>query len=237
MAQASAAIKSARVYLNDINGISWTESILMPLLQEAFGELVLELERHSIPIIKVQTGLLSLPAYTGGALTNGGVWIRSNNFTINGGQDIVEPISMMEGDTGASLEDFIDVQRVTFLPVEDYDEFINYWMWLQEKLIVFPYLTDRQIIVRYKGALTAPQLQTDELGFIFAERYLGPRMASLAMDSVGRDGAKLAVLAERNLYQILQANVTNDQIPTRHRAYRSPNKGFSNGPAGTLGSV
>lgn len=220
MSLAIAALKSARVYLNDINAITWSDSILMPILQEAHGELVQELERFSLPVIFNQSAVIFVPAF-------------AINLGANQPLLLVEPLSVMERVPGSDMDSFIDMTQVTFIPLEDQTQELRWWAWLGQVITFLGATDDREIMLRFKGSLATPQVLTDPLGFIFAERYMGPRIASIAMDAIGRDGSKFQTLAEAQLYKVVQSNVTSDQRPTRRRAYRSP-KGFY-GPEG--GSV
>ena len=208
MAQALVALKSARVYLGDINGISWPDSILMPMLQEAHGELVQECERFSLSVILNQSAILLVNA---GDLTLGA----------NQPATLVEPISIMERIPGSDMESFEPMLRLTFIPLQDQSEELQYWAWLGQVITFLGATQDREILLRYKGSISTPNLLTDPLGFIFAERYIGPRVASIAWDSIGKDGSKFQKLAENQLYKIIQSNVTNDQRPVRRKGYRS----------------
>src|SRR5215831_17068819 len=105
MANASAALKSARAYLRDINAVTWTDAILFPFLQEAHGELIQELELNDIgdihrtsAIILVPAGNLSLPMQP---------------------VEMIDPISLMERRPHGNLDDFIDMHRVTWTPQDD----------------------------------------------------------------------------------------------------------------------
>ena len=217
MAQASVALKSAKVYLGDINGITWSDSILMPILQEAHGELVQELERYSLSVILNQTTILYVTA-------------GSTSLGNNQPPTLVEPVSIYERTPGTDMENFEPMIRLTFIPLEDQTEELTYWAWLGQVITFLGATQDREILLRYKGSITTPVLVTDSLGFIFAERFIGPRIASIAYDSIGKDGSKFQQLAENNLYKIVQSNVTNDQRPVRRKAYRSPKNLY--GPEG-----
>ena len=76
---------------------------------------------------------------------------------------------------------------------------------------------DNWVQLRYKAKLQTPNTLNDSLGVIFAELYLGPRIASLA--SPGRLDFKST--ADTNLWTVLQYNVTGDQgVPKRRQGYR-----------------
>lgn len=221
--QANVAIKSARIYLNDINGTQWSDAVLMPILQEAFGELIQDLDLNSVGVLKFQTPVITVPL---GAL----------NLSTNQPTNILEPISMQERNPGEDTDFFQDMIKVNFLPEEDQDQNLTFWSWTGEIISFIGATQIKEVILRYKGSLVVPQLLTDSIGVIYGERFLGPRIAALAFDSIGRDSKKFTEIAERNKYKILQRAVLGDQTPVRRKGYRSPKVGNNWGPPGTFGS-
>lgn len=216
MSTAQAAIKSARIYLNDINGLTWSESILMPLLQEAFGEMMQELDVNQLGVLKYQTPVITVIA---GQL----------NLGTNQPTNILEPISMQERTPGDTADSFVDMYKVNFLPEETVSQYLTWWCWNAELITFLGSDQNREVILRYKGFLTTPVLLTDPIGVIFGERFLGPRIAALAYDSIGKDSAKLSDIASKNLYTLVQRAVLYDQSPVRRKGYRS------SGSSGTSG--
>lgn len=212
MAVLSTALAFARTYLNDPNGISWTDANLIPLAQLAHTELVQELSKHNVGVLKAQTGRITVPT---GATTLG------TSQPVN----LLNPISIVEGDVGTDIENFEDMIKVSFIPEEDQDSWLTYWAWIGQIITFSGATSDRQVILRYEGSIVTPQLQTDQIGVIFGENFIGPRIASLASISVGKDYKTIQAIAETNLYKLIQSAVTDDQRPTRRRAYRS-SKGF-----------
>jgi len=208
MANAQTAIQFARIYLNDINGITWTDSILMQLLQVAHLELQQELNLNNSSVIKAQT----LPLTVAAGATTLGTQQPSN---------IINPISMIEGDPGTDPNSFEDMIRVDFIPYIDKTNWLTYWAWIGQVITFLGSLAQRQVVLRYEGFLTTPQLQTDPLGCLFAESYIGPRIVSLAYTSSGKDNKTIQATADRNLYKLIQAQVLDNQKPTRRKAYRS----------------
>lgn len=222
MANAQDAIKSARAYLNDVNGITWSDSVLMPLLQEAFGELQLNLATHRIPVIKAQVDI-SVPT---------GTTVLPNLPT-----NIVSPISLYEKDPTATDDFYDQMLQVTFLPNDSPNAFLGVWAWIGQRVLLLGATEDRQVRFQYEGYLTVPTVLTDPLGFIFAERFLGPRIASIALHSVGQTSRAMAVsrAADINLFQVMQYNTTSDQRPVRRRRYRSDkNTGIPDGLPGQV---
>jgi hypothetical protein len=133
----------------------------------------------------------------------------------------MEPISMMEKTPGDDPDFYQDMVKVNFLPEEDPDQTLLFWCWSQEIIQFVGATSDREVVLRYKGYLTTPQLVTDPLGVIYAERFIGPRIAALAYDSIGRDSKKLTQIAEENKNKLIKRNVLAEQTPVRRRGYRS----------------
>src|SRR5271157_3129269 len=150
MAQAQTAIKSARTYLNDSLGQTWTDQILMGFLQEAHSELVQDLDLNQVGVLKQVTPTTLVPAGT----------IALPNQPAN----ILEPISMMEKTPGDDPDFYQDMIKINFLPEEDMDQVLLFWCWSQEIIQFIGATADREVILRYKGYLTTPQLLTDPLG-------------------------------------------------------------------------
>lgn len=214
MALASAAIKSARVYLNDVNAITWTDSVLIPVLQEAFGEMLLEIGVHRLPVIKYQFTQL-IPAISN---SNSSPVIFPNLPT-----NIITPISMYEKSPYESNDFYEEMAKVTFLPLQDPDMELMFWCWIQQQIQFIGATQDRTVLLNYHATLTTPQVLTDPLGFIYAEQFLGPRIASIALSNVGQEKRAIYVngIAQEKLYKVMQYNVTEDQRPVRKKRYRS----------------
>lgn len=225
MSISTAALKSARVYLNDINALTWTDSILMPFLQEAHGEMIQDLDLNSVGVLKYETSPITIP-------------IGQLNMGANQPTNILEPIAMLERQPGADQESFVDMYQVAFLPHVDQTQYLTWWCWNAETIQFVGATTTREVVLRYKGSLVTPQLLTDPIGVIYGERYLGPRIAALAYYSIDKDATKLDTIAQAALYKLLQRGVLARQYPTRRRAYRSPKSTLGiTGPVATTVSV
>src|SRR6266568_4384407 len=203
-----AAIKSARAFLRDLNGITWTDSVLMPFIQQAHGEMIQELELNSIGVVKRTSAILLVHA--------------GDTSLINQPTDIIDPVSMLERRVDGSKDDFFDMQRVEYIPEDDPREVLNFWAWIGEQILFTGCTQDREVILHYNGMVNTPERVTDQLGFIFAERYIGARCAALCLDSIDRDSSKIQATADAALYKLIQTNIVGNQFPVRRRAYRSP---------------
>src|SRR6516164_7042192 len=173
MATAYIALQSARICLGDLNGITWTDAILIPYLQEAFRTLVLRLRSYSIPVIKMQTAILSVPVGT--TLLNSVAGYPNN---------MVRPISMLERDPGTGMNNFIDMIETAFVPIMDPIDDLQFWTWMGERISFVGATSSREVLLRYEGTLIPPVTVNDPLGFLQAENYLGPKTAALALKTI-----------------------------------------------------
>ena len=216
MATAQIALQFARTYLNDVNGVTWSDAVLMPFLGLAHTELVMELNLNNLGTLKAQTSPIVIPV---------GITTMSTNQPSN----LINPIAMMEGDVGADIENYENMVKVTFLPLEDQDNWLTYWAFLAGVITFLGATSARSVILRYEGSIATPNYQTDQLGVIGAENFLGPRIVSLAYSASGRDSGIMDQIAQTNLRKIIQSMVVDDQRPTRRRGYRSSKGMYSPG--------
>ena len=212
MATAQEVLESARTHLNDDASLHWNDQDLMPKLKEAHKELQSKLFRAGVPVIKAVTTVLSV---TAGVVDLNGV--------ANYPADIVEPIWLKEREVGQSEKDFVDMDEVNFIPQIQQQMSLMYWCWMGEHILLLGATTNREVKMRYNKTITVPTVLTDTIGFLFGELYMGPRVAALAMISVGNRAAAILLNeeAEGKLETIIGANVKGMQnLPVRRRPYR-----------------
>lgn len=212
---ASVALQSARIWLNDENALAWTDFILMSKLQEAHRELIIKLRANSLPVIKNQSARFTVTANT----TN--LYTASLQPT-----NIIAPITLLENIVGGAVDTFREMEQVTFLPTILPRQELTYWAWLQEQIILVPSTAPRDLIIRFKGSITTPSTQNDPIGFIMGESYLGPRVAALCLQTIGKNGDIQNKAADAAIWDIVRSNVTEDQRPTRRRGYRSSRRRY-----------
>lgn len=214
MAQASVALRSARTFLNDDLALTWGDPQLFPKLIQAHYELGLELRLNGVEVVLNQSARITVPIGTTNLVT---AQLQPLN--------LIAPQMIAEGRVGEDIEFFTEMLRMTYLPLNDPTSELNYWSWRNESIIFLGATQARDILVRYIGTVLTPQRLSDDMGFAMAELYIGPRIASLAKQSVGLDNRDLEELARMNLDKIMKANVLEDQRPIRRKRYRS-RKGF-----------
>lgn len=211
--------QSCRGYLNDIDGITWSDAHLLPLIQEAHKELQVELSLNDIAVVREQ-------------LTNSGsqagLHLPAYQISMNAAglmpSDLLEPIELNERDWGDTTpEDYLDMTRMPFVPNYTQNNFLFYWTWIGEDIQFVGATVDRDIQIRYRSSLATPLNMNSSMGFLRAELYVGPRAASLACGVSGdvQKSKWLQLQADRNLDKVIRSNVKNDQgTGVRRMAYR-----------------
>jgi len=210
---------STRNYLNDVDGITWTDAHLMPCIQEAHRELQEHLSLNDIAVVRNQVS---------NSGSSPGLHIVAGTYSLIAAglmpKDLLEPIAISERDWGDTTpEDYIGLERLPFLPNYSSNNFLYFWTWLNEDIQFIPATTDRDIQLRYRSSITTPLNMNSSVGFLRGELYIGPRAASLCClitkDFKSHD--RFREIADKNLDIVIRSNVKNDQgVGVRRRAYR-----------------
>lgn len=219
MANATVALDSARVYLNDVGQQIWTDTALIPYLKEAYKDLMIQLWLNGIPVIREKTSTpIVVPA-------------SSTPVILTLPADLVEPIGLKERAQGSS-EPWISMTETDFEPDTKPDVNLRYWAWREENINLVGATNNREVQLRYLKSLTIPTTTNSPLGFIFSEFFLGPQTAAYAAGSVGNVSLAQELLfihgsptqmgiAGAKLDGIIRANVKGQQnLPARRIPYR-----------------
>ncbi len=211
--------QSCRGYLNDIDGITWTDAHLLPLIQEAHKELQAHLSLNDIAVVRVQ--VTNAPNISGLNFPAGATSLTAAGLMPH---DLLEPIALSERDWGDTTpEDYIGLERLPFLPNYSQNNFLYFWTWMGEDILFLGATTARDLQIRYRSSLSTPLNMNSTIGFLRGELYVGPRAASLACLVSGdpKKGMLLQQQADKNLDIVIRSNVKNDQgVGVRRRAYR-----------------
>lgn len=216
------ALESARIHLNDEMGLNWPDNRLLPKFQEAHRELKNELILNGIPIVHEVSIILTVPAGTTDLTT-----------VTNYPSDMLIPINLKERQVGQQNVDFTDMVQVSFIPNTQQEVYLNYWAWIEEKIILLGALNATEVQIRYTRELTVPVEVNDPIGVLLGETFLSYRTAALAALSVKDydQATALDAIAKDNLLNVITFNVKGLQnIPGRrrpyHRRYRNGNNWF-----------
>jgi hypothetical protein len=200
---------SCRNYLNDVDAITWTDAHILPCIQEAHKELQVELSLNDIAVVRNQ--ITNAPNQVGLHLIAGQTSLSAAGLMP---ADLLEPIEMNERDWGDTTpEDYLEMQRVPFLPNYTQNNFLYFWTWMGEDILFLGATVDRDLQIRYRSSLATPLNMNSTMGFLRAELYVGPRAASLCclISGDAKKGSLLQAQADRNLDKVIRSNVKNDQ--------------------------
>lgn len=215
-------LESARIHLNDEMGLLWPDNRLLPKFQEAHRELKNELILNGIPVVHEVSATLTVPAGATDLTT-----------VTNYPSDMLIPIWLKERQVGQQNVDFTDMLQVNFIPNTQQEVYLNYWAWIEEKIMLLGALNDVEVQIRYTRELTVPLEVNTTIGVLLGETFLSYRTSALAALSVkDYDQAQaLDAIAKDNLLNVITFNVKGLQnIPGRrrpyHRRYRNGNNWF-----------
>jgi hypothetical protein len=217
MANVAAVLKTAQSHMNDFNQKNWTKDQLRPFLAEAHRDLQLELQVNGIPVIKRQSVAVTIPAIV--LATWPGYVIMPNQPT-----NIVEPITCYERPTGDNLNsDWDEMTQKSFIPKQEAVNDLVYWSWIGEVITFLGATQSNDVQLEYNGGILIPVADNDPMGFINAEAYIAPRLAFLALNSIGAQKTAMVMekLAEVRLEKILEYNILAEQgMVSRRKPYR-----------------
>lgn len=203
---------AARTHLNDDSGINWPDPNLLPKLQEAYRDLLLELELSGIQVIQVLSVNITVPTNTTD-LTTIGTYPT----------DVISPIALNEKLVGEADEFFVPMTSKDFIPNIAQTTRLNYWSWRQNKIYLLGALNATVVQLQYRASLAVPTLNTDPIGVNLGESYLSYRTAAIACNAAkdykGRD--EMNIIAATNLAKLLKYYVTYEKqlLPTKRMPY------------------
>ncbi len=190
---AQVALDTARTLLNDDPAVTWTNTVLLPKLNEAFRELQQKLTLSDASLMQT-TSVTTVNAGTGGLVIG----------------TIKEPIRLWEKFVSDPNDAYTVMTERYILPNRSsgVEERLRDWQWDGSQINFIAATTNRSVKVFYWQEFADLVDGTSSLQFIDAELYLAPRTAALMASIVGEDARpkEWNALAETNLKQIILAN-------------------------------
>ena len=198
----------ARVLLNDVGMQVYTNNVLLPFIQLAYGEAEKHLSVNGIGSTKeLSQMVLVTPGMTA--------------ITVNEINDMVLPIHVSERGPG----------ETSYVPLtmgkwegNEPGPVIGRWIWRENEIKFAGVTTDRQVLVKYiKGY---PQLVNDQSPILINSslEFLAYRTASLASRYVGGNTSRADALdidGGRLLPVMIATEIKNTQsLPVRRRPFR-----------------
>jgi len=205
MALLSVAYEQAATLLNDPSQTEWSDAVLLSRAKKAHVELQVRLYEFGVPVIKEVTTAISVPA--------------STSVLPSQPADLLEPLFMKEKGSTEPDTKYINMNEVNFIPpAETPTTEIRFWAWREEVVQLMKATVARLVQLRYLKGLTAVTSGASQIGVIFGEAFLGPRIAALCYQSVGQleDASINNADAESQLDRILRASIRG----TSHRPVR-----------------
>lgn len=203
---AEVVLTIARTYLNDDASTLWQDQLLFPKLQQAHREMQQILKSHAVYVMRT----LSAP-----------IEVLSTATSVTLPLDMMEPIQLWEAAHGGAITTFVPMTESDPLPFLDQGATLGYWQWADETISLVGASADRDVLIKYWRQLPIPQLNTDLIGFINGEMYLGPRVASLAAISTGNQALHdlLAGVATQSIGMVAISN-RGRAMPVQGQALR-----------------
>jgi len=192
MAVASVALDRARAMMNDRLAAIWTDAILMPFLDISFQEAQAWLRKSKSPFMKVTSPaqvVLAGTVVVGAALT-----------------DLVEPIRVWAGPSSLATSSLLE--EVSFIPQVSATTTLKCWSWTGGAINLLGATTDQNVYVHYWKNFATPASGAGSLVIPAIENYIAPKIASLAMASVGQDSlsAVMAAMGLERMEEVVSAN-------------------------------
>lgn len=202
------AIKITRALLNDDDGLTWADHLVIPKVAQAWGEMLARFQLNGVPVVK--------------EVTSNPILITAGTVTVVVPADMQYPIKLDEYGVNETKDYAIPMTQQDFIPNLQQENTLRYWCWTGQTLRLLGATVDRNVLLYYISSLVAPKRLNDTLTINQSELWLGPRVAALILASTGNaQQMNIAnALAEDNFSTILRANVKRMQnLPVRRRPF------------------
>ena len=176
---ASVAIERARTLMNNASASVWTDSVLMRFVDIAFPELQTILKKARCPIMRTISAAQTVNA----GVTSVGAAIT----------DMAEAIRLWETTVGGSRLSASRMTEFGVLPSVTQTTTLRYWVWNGAAIELVGATVNRDVFVQYWRQYATPASSAGSLIIPEAELYIAPRIAALAMASVGQDDLALVL--------------------------------------------
>ena len=200
----------ARVLLNDTGTQLYTNDVLLPFIQLAYGEAAKELGVNGIGAVKEISQVVLLE--TG-----------EKNITVNEINDMELPISLSERGVGESsfYPMYPKPWDITAEPTSE----LRYWTWRENEIKTPGATSDREVSVKYIKGFPLLNNENSPILINSSLEFLSYRSASLASRYIGGNISRsdaLDIDANRLLPKMVAMEVKNTQsMPVRRRPFRA----------------
>jgi hypothetical protein len=175
---ASTIIASMGVMLNDVAQNLYTNTVLIPHIQQAVLELQDECVSNSVQLLQAETSEEHVVAITGTVLPTPPT-------------DMLVPIELFERPWGSTnIEDFEPMVHKEWLPDEAQDTTLRWWVYQRDAIAFLGATTDRGVKMHYWKLITNISGSSDPIPTIKAQNFLAFRGASMAARFVGENDTR-----------------------------------------------
>lgn len=199
--------EAAKVYLNDASRVRWPDSVLLPYLRSAIGEMQSELESNDLPPLYEIAAIIPVPQGT---------------TVLTLPQDFVFPVFLDE--RAPNEPHFMEMDEVTWDPDVDRNEKLRYWNFREGAINLLGATTDREIRMRYLRSLSAIETENSVIEVANAKGFYAARTAGLASQFGGSATARGQSANDRAEYfkRLVIAAITKrlQDRPVRRRRYQ-----------------
>ena len=199
--------ESAKVYLNDSTRIRWPDTILLPYLRSAIGELQNELESNDLP-----------PIYEISAV----IPVLGGSTVLTLPVDFVFPVALSERAPNGTT--FQGMTEVTWEPDTPPSAELRYWSFRENIIHLLGATGNREVKLKYLRSLNAIATENSIIEIANAKGFLAARTAGLASQFGGAATARATNANDRAEYfkrLVLAAIVKRLQDrPVRRRGYK-----------------
>lgn len=168
--------RARKVFMNDADAQLYSNTILLPFIQQAYGELQIELTANGLQVTKEVSTTLVVAA---------GV---SPTITVDNINDLVIPLELFERAVGETF--FIPMGKLTWEPEAERTETLRYWNWRENEIKMLGSTAIREIKVRYIKGLPAPINENSLILINSSLEFLAARASGLASQFVGGNVAR-----------------------------------------------
>jgi hypothetical protein len=219
---ASVVLARSAVMLNDPTQARFTNTVLLPYLQIAFDDLMLEFQENNVEVTNETSAVITIPINA----TPGTPVVLTQTSSPAYPADLIDIQKISERLSGTT-NDFLPMTNKEFLPETSVlTNELSWYTWSQQQLSFIGALTVRDILINYVGySLISPVAANTPITLFQSIVYLAPRTAAYAADLIGNNptrAASCAAAAQRALDSLLSISAKGKQnIATRRRPFRA----------------
>jgi len=180
---ASTILAETKPLLNDPQGLIYSDTALLPILNKAYRELQARLSRSGQGVAKEIA--LRVPVDAGITFLGDGSGLPSG---------LLYPIELKEAPRGAPIDQFFLMDDRSWEPSIAQTSELRYWAWREEELKFVGATTHRDIYIKFMKGLTPITSPTSPILILNSELFLESRTAAIASALLGENQTRAVAL-------------------------------------------